>query len=169
MLLSILLSAIITYVVAITFGYFVHKFLHQEWAGRFHKMHMTHHMIKYPPEDFISDVYRGAEGDNTLYFFAVAAIPVVALPIILCLAHVITLVSMITSLTIMVVMSFLNSYLHDSFHIRNHWLYRIPFTKKWFTHLVYLHWLHHVDMQTNFGIFVFHWDKVLGTFWNRKE
>lgn len=165
-MLAILITALITFIISGLFGYVVHKSLHQKWLGRFNDMHMTHHLRLYPSEDFVSDKYRNAGKDNTVVIFGVAAIPLVVVPILLGVFHILPLGMVITSLTVMIVMSLLHSYLHDSFHIRNHWLYRLPIINKMFKKWVYLHYLHHVDMGTNYGIFLFHWDKVFGTFWD---
>jgi sterol desaturase/sphingolipid hydroxylase (fatty acid hydroxylase superfamily) len=167
-MIAVVLTALITFFIASLFGYVVHRSLHQKWSGRLHQAHMTHHITLYPPEDFSSDKYRDPGKDNTVVVFGVAAVPLIALPIILGVLHILSLVLVVVSLVVMAVMSFLHGYLHDSFHIKNHWLYQVPPLKNWFARLVRRHWLHHVDMQTNFGIFVFHWDHVLRTFWSDK-
>jgi hypothetical protein len=167
-MLAVFITAIITFFVASLFGYVVHYALHQDWSGRFHQTHMTHHLKMYPPEDCISDVYRAAGKDNTLWIFAGAALPLVLGTILLGIFGILPLGLMITALLVMAVMSFLHSYLHDAFHIRNHWLYRVPLLGKVFIRWVHLHWLHHVDMNYNYGIFLFHWDHVFKTFWDIK-
>ena len=73
---------------------------------------------------------------------------------------------MIAVLIVEGLMGFLHDYLHDAFHIERHWLYRIPIIKNWFASLVSLHYLHHVDMNSNFGIFSFFWDRMFGTYTN---
>lgn len=164
-MLAILLTAIITFFVGSLFGYVVHRSLHQTWTGKFNNAHMTHHLRLYPPSDYVSDKYRNAGKDNTLWIFGAAAVPFFAVPILLGAFHILPLALVITSLIVMSLMSFLHSYLHDSFHIRNHWLYRIPLIGILFARWTHLHWLHHVDMQKNFGIFLFHWDHLLRTYW----
>jgi hypothetical protein len=164
-MLAILLTALITFFVGSLFGYVVHYSLHQKWTGAFNNAHMTHHLRLYPPQDYVSDKYRNAGKDNTVWIFGAAAVPVVAVPILLGVCHILPLPLVITSLIVMALMSLLHSYLHDSFHIRNHWLYYIPVIGMIFTRWVHLHWLHHVDMKTNYGIFLFHWDHLLGTYW----
>jgi hypothetical protein len=164
-MLAILLTAIITFFISSLFGYVVHYGLHQKWTGRFNNAHMTHHLRLYPPSDYVSDKYRKAGKDNTLFVFGAAAIPLVALPIVLGISHLLPLALVITSLIVMVMMSFLHSYLHDAFHIRNHWLLSSPVIGKVFARWVHIHWLHHVDMNTNYGIFLFHWDHVFKTYW----
>lgn len=164
----ILLTALITFFISSLFGYVVHKSLHQPWTKRLHQAHMTHHITLYPPDDCVSDQYRDPGKDNTVKIFALAALPLVAMPFLFGALHILPWTLVVVSLVVMVIMSFLHSYLHDSFHIKNHWLYRVPLLGRWFFRLVNLHWLHHIDMNTNYGIFVFHWDHVLGTFWSDK-
>jgi sterol desaturase/sphingolipid hydroxylase (fatty acid hydroxylase superfamily) len=165
---AILLTVLITFFISSLFGYCVHISLHQEWSGHLHQMHMKHHNILYPPNDYMSDKYRNPGQDNTVVIFAVSALPVVASPIILGFFHIIPWVLVVASLIVMVMMSFLHNYLHDAFHIRNHWLYGAPILGPWFFRLVQLHWLHHIDQGKNYGIFIFHWDHILGTFWSDK-
>lgn len=167
-MIAVVLTALITFFIASLFGYVVHKSLHQKWSGRLHRAHMTHHITLYPPEDCVSDEYRNPGKDNTVIIFGAAALPLVALPIILGALHMLSLALVITSLFVMIVMSFLHGYLHDSFHIKNHWLYRMPLVNKIFSRWVYIHWLHHVDMNTNYGIFLFFLDRLFGTFWGAK-
>jgi sterol desaturase/sphingolipid hydroxylase (fatty acid hydroxylase superfamily) len=163
-MLAIFLTILITFFVCSLFGYVVHRSLHQKWTGSLNQSHMTHHLKLYPPTDYFSDVYRDAGKDDTFKTFAVAAVPVVATPIVLGVTGVLSLPLVITALIVMGLMGFLHSYIHDSFHIRNHFLTRVPVVKDLFQRWNALHYLHHVDMQTNFGIFAFHWDHVFGTF-----
>lgn len=167
-MLAILFTATFTFFISSLFGYVVHYGLHQKWTGQFNNAHMTHHLRLYPPSDYVSDKYRNAGKDNTLFVFGAAAIPLVALPIILGVLHILSLALVITALTVMIMMSFLHSYLHDAFHIRNHWLLTVPIIGKLFVRWVHIHWLHHVDMDTNYGIFLFHWDHIFKTYWLNK-
>lgn len=164
-MMAIILTALVAFFVSSLFGYVVHRSLHQPWTGRLNQKHMTHHLTLYPPSDYLSDKYRDAGGDNTVIIFAIAAVPLVATPIVLGVLGVLPLALVITTLVVMGIMGFLHSYLHDSFHIRNHLLTRIPGIRVIFAYWVHLHWLHHVDMQKNFGIFLFHWDHIFKTFW----
>lgn len=167
-MLAIFLTILITFLISSLFGYVVHKSLHQEWTGSVHQAHMTHHLRLYPPDDYVSDVYRDAGKDSTPKFFAIAAVPLVSAPIILWLVGALSLSLMVVALIVEVIMAFLHNYLHDAFHIRNHWLYRIPGIGSWFQHLVDLHWMHHIDMNTNYGIFYFIFDRLFRTFQETK-
>jgi sterol desaturase/sphingolipid hydroxylase (fatty acid hydroxylase superfamily) len=161
---AIMLTILITFLFSSVFGYVVHWAIHQTWTGKLNNSHMTHHLKLYPPTDYISDKYRGAGKDNTVLIFALVALPVIALPIILGIMGILPLLLVIISLIVMGIISFLHSYLHDAFHVRNHWLYHVPLISQLFAGWVFLHWLHHVNMQTNFGIFMFFLDKLFGTF-----
>jgi len=164
-MLAILLTALVAFFLSSLFGYVVHRSLHQEWTGSLNQKHMTHHLTLYPPTDYLSEVYRDAGKDNTVKIFALAAMPMVAIPIVLGILGIITIPLVITALVIMGIMGFLHSYLHDSFHIKDHFLTQIPGIKVIFGRWNNLHYLHHVDMNTNYGIFLFHWDHVFRTFW----
>lgn len=164
-MLAILLTAIICFFISSLFGYVVHRSLHQKWTGRLNIAHMTHHLKLYPPSDYLSDVYRNPGKDNTVKIFALAAIPLVLIPIILGILKIISLTLVITALLVMGVMGLLHDRLHDAFHIKNHFLTRIPGFRDIFAYWNRLHYLHHVDMQKNFGIFLFHWDHIFRTFW----
>lgn len=63
--------------------------------------------------------------------------------------------------TVTVVLSFgLHIYLHTRYHLSNTWLLRFD----WFRRYRALHFQHHKDMRTNFGIVSFLWDRLFGTF-----
>lgn len=162
MVLSTLLGA---FVLVNLFGYVTHKSLHQSWTGRLNKAHMTHHLKLYPPTDFFSEEYRNPGRDNTVRIFAFAALPLIALPIILGICGILSVGLTILVLIEMLFIGWLHDYLHDAFHISNHWLNRFDTFKKW----VKLHFQHHVNMSTNYGIFTFFLDKLFGTFSNGNQ
>jgi sterol desaturase/sphingolipid hydroxylase (fatty acid hydroxylase superfamily) len=162
---AILLTILIVYLIVSLFGYFVHKALHQSWTGRYNSSHMAHHLTLYPPEDYLSDEYRDAGKDDTFWTFAIISLPVVITPILLYLIGALSFTLSTISLIEMLFIGWLNSFLHNALHIRNHWMTKIPVVKNVFAYWNKLHYLHHVDMQKNYGIFSFAWDKVFRTFW----
>jgi len=168
-MISILIAVIITFVLTTLFGYVVHWSLHQSWAGNYNKAHMTHHLKLYPPSDFTSDKYRSAGKDSTVKTFAIAAIPIILFPVGLCVLGFISWPIMITVWVVQGSVGFIHDWLHDCFHIRNHWLSRIPVIRDIFFKWINLHYLHHVNMETNYGIFSFYWDKLFGTFWDESS
>ena len=162
---AILITALVAFFVSSLFGYVVHRSLHQPWTGRLNKKHMTHHLILYPPTNYLSEEYRQAGKDNTVITFTIAAMPLVIIPILLGVLGILPLSLVITTLIVMGFMGFAHDQLHDAFHIRNHFLTRIPGVRNIFAYWNQLHYLHHIDMQKNFGIFLFHWDHVFRTYW----
>lgn len=165
-MIDILLTIAITNILLSLFGYLAHKSLHQTWAGRFSKSHMTHHNVLYPPDNYLSDSYRSAGGDSTLFTFMKISLPLIIIPIIAYFTGILSLLLTVIILIEMAVFAAINDYLHDSFHIRNHFLTRIPIIKAIFNRLVMLHLQHHLDMDTNYGIYSFIWDRVFGTYTN---
>jgi sterol desaturase/sphingolipid hydroxylase (fatty acid hydroxylase superfamily) len=160
MSMAILLTILISYLVTTLFGHVVHWSLHQSWTGAVNRSHMTHHLKLYPPSDYLSDVYRQAGKDSTPKFFILAALPLIITPPILWAVGILPLSVMIIIMAMEGLMGFLHNYLHDAFHIRNHWLTSLPIFNYW----VKMHYQHHVDMQANFGIFSFHWDRIFGSY-----
>jgi sterol desaturase/sphingolipid hydroxylase (fatty acid hydroxylase superfamily) len=160
MLLEVLLTLVLVFIVCSLFGYGVHWALHQSWAGRFNHAHMTHHQKLYPALDYRSDKYRNAGKDNTTVVFGAAALPLVAIPVVLWLVGIMPLLLMGIALGEMLLLGFLHEYIHTAFHIRGHWLNRLPAFTRWDK----LHYIHHLRMDTNYGIFTFWLDRLLKTF-----
>ena len=166
-MLGILFTILVVFFATNLFGYVVHWSLHQPWAGFVNTAHMVHHLKMYPSTDFFSDVYRQAGKDSAPKFFAIAAIPMVATPIVLGILGMLPLYLVLVALGVELLLGFLHDYLHDAFHIKNHLLTRIPVIKILFDKWVKLHYIHHIDMGKNYGIFTFHWDRLFGTFLSR--
>lgn len=162
--MAFLLTLLISYLATSLFGYVVHWCLHQPWMGKANTSHLSHHQIQYPPEDFVSKEYRSAGEDDSFKFFAIAAIPLILVPIILFLVGVLPWYLALAALIMEAIMGFAHDYFHYSFHIENHWLSRIPVVKHIFKVWVELHYVHHVDVTANYGIFCFHWDKLFKSF-----
>lgn len=136
-------------------GYLIHRLLHSPIGGPLHRAHMAHHAMLYPPWDFLSDRYRSAGAESTTYRFAAFALVIaVAIALVFPLHYSLPLVAELA------IVGLVNSYLHDSFHIRGHWLERSKIFLKWRE----LHKIHHFDMSRNFGIYTFLADRVVGTF-----
>lgn len=160
-MLTVLFAIIAVFLIVSLFGYIVHWSLHQTWTGSFNQSHMAHHMRLYPPCDYMSeDEYREAGKDDTFYVFAMAALPLLATPIILWILGVISLPLMVGILVEMGFIGWLHDYIHEAFHVTKHWLNRFKIVRQW----NYIHYVHHVDMSKNLGIYSFWVDRLLGTF-----
>lgn len=163
-MLEILAAITITWAFGTLWGYLTHRAIHQRWAGPLFKQHLFHHVRHYPTHDFTSDVYRQGEKDSSVYIFLLVCIPIGFIPLGLWYFGVISLAAMIVSLVNMAIIGFLNSWIHDAFHLKNHFLGKIPVIKIFYNHLVHKHYLHHKYVQSNLGIFSFSWDKIFKTY-----
>ncbi len=164
-MITLLLLIIGTYILVSLFGYFVHWMLHQSWAGQFNSSHLAHHEKFYPPSDFLSDKYREAGKDDTFWIFALFSLPVLAFPIVLYYFDLVSFLMMLVIIAEMLFIGWLNTYIHYCVHINNHWTFKIPIVRGIFEKWQYLHYAHHIDVNKNFGIFHFYWDRIFGTFW----
>lgn len=156
-MLTICLVIICGFVFGESFAYFLHKFIHNPIAGRLHASHMCHHEKLYPIESFISKEYRSPGKDNTVYTFAVA----IAVLGVICFILLPVLWAAIL-VSEFIFLGLLNNYLHDSYHIKDHILEWIPGFKR----LRMMHYQHHIDMQTNLGIYTFVMDRLFKTYQN---
>jgi sterol desaturase/sphingolipid hydroxylase (fatty acid hydroxylase superfamily) len=146
------------------FGYWSHYALHQSWSGKLNRAHMTHHQVLYDvsqdPDNYLSETYRDPGGDNTVRIFAALSLPVLAIPIILGLFNVVSWWLVVAMLTEMLFIGYLHDMIHDAFHLRNHWLYKLSAFRRWSK----LHFVHHLDMSKNYGIYGHLCDRIFGTF-----
>lgn len=138
-----------TYIVSDLLGYWIHRLIHQPFTGFANQAHMNHHLIKYPTWDFQSTEYRGTGKDSLVFYFAPFFIAISIIVYFVLPLH-LFLVSLVT----MSIVAFLNNYMHDRYHLK---------TGKW-SRLHSLHFTHHEDMDTNYGIYGFFWDRIFGTF-----
>lgn len=144
-------------------GYWLHRGLHSRHFGEFHTSHMAHHQKLYPANNFESIFYRNAGDDSTVWFYLWATMPLILTPLYLSSIGIIGWSVGLLFIGTEVIIGLLNNYLHDSYHLTNHWLGRSR-VWKWFLKMRTLHREHHIDMNSNFGIFSFGWDKIFKTY-----
>ena len=159
-MIAVCLVSALTFVFATLFGHVLHWMIHQPWTGRLYRAHRAHHFDLYPPSDYTSDKYRGAGTDSTVFTFALLGAPLVLFPAAAGLLGWVPVSWSIACVLTLLAVGFLNDYIHDSFHLNRHWLHGYDFYKR----MDDLHYHHHVDTSKNFGIFLFVWDRVFGTF-----
>lgn len=152
---GVLIVCVITYFLGNFAGYFVHRLLHTEYMGKAYIDHYHHHVSIYPPEDYLSNEYRepplGAEqGKYYIFTFLVLCLPFL-------LWH---WAYFILSVSLAIGILKLNAVVHDSLHIAGHKWEKY----KWFWWLRVVHYQHHIDVRTNFGIFSFLPDKIFRTY-----
>lgn len=162
-IMNILLIIIIVYVVISLFAYFAHKSLHQKWSGKYNKSHMAHHIALYPADNYLSEKYRDAGKDDAIWFFAIISVPILLLPIILGIIGM-PLHLVIISIIEMLFLGYFNNFIHHAYHVKNHWISKVPVINILYRKLQHLHYIHHKYMQKNLGIFDFTWDVLFKTY-----
>ncbi|MBT3784337.1 hypothetical protein HOF92_05115 [bacterium] len=158
-------------------GYFIHHLLHSNaihWLSRYH---MIHHLRDYGPgKSLRSEKYIcSADGRASILDFGFEwVIPILTLLVGMEVvfgffqAHMVTRVLFPAFCLIYGYFSF--SMMHDAMHLKNWWMLKHPFLKKWFLAARRSHDLHHMIiaddglMKFNFGISFYFIDKILGTF-----
>jgi sterol desaturase/sphingolipid hydroxylase (fatty acid hydroxylase superfamily) len=140
-------------------GYIFHYSFHQKWMGPFYKAHLTHHTL-YTYEDYTALTYRDSGKDNTVWMFSICFSPFFISPILFWWLGILSLSYAATIFITMVFIGWINNSLHDNFHMQSTWWSMFSFFPK----LKWMHRLHHLNVQRNFGIFSFVWDRIFGTY-----
>lgn len=141
-------------------GFAIHWSFHQKWSGIFYRKHYNHHFLQYPADDLLSDTYRHSGKDNSVVLFGICFSPIVLTAVLLTIFGVIPMFLGVMILIEMGIIGFLNDNLHDAFHLNKSFWMRF----KYFERLRQLHFLHHYNTQSNFGIFSFVWDRFFRTY-----
>lgn len=147
--------------VATLLGHCIHWSLHRKWTGPAHRSHMEHHLVLYPPESLTSKAYKKAKWYHSGPFLFTPAFLIIlgAAWGLTCLLG-LPFWALLTFGATLASYGFFNDWAHDSFHVDGHVLERLSTWRR----LRNLHFIHHVDMNKNFGIVNFAWDKVFKTF-----
>lgn len=156
----LLVTLFISLFISTFFGHAIHWSLHQRWSGVFNRAHLEHHLSLYPPGKLVSDRYRQAMWFHrgTLLFTPPLIVILGAACGLLWLVSAPLWLACVLS-PVLVGYGLANDYVHDSTHIRKHWLNRFS----WYKRVRKLHFIHHRDMTVNYGVITFIWDRVFGT------
>lgn len=153
--MTAVLFVIGTFVIGNFFGWVIHRALHSPRFGKAYRAHLHHHRKIYPPDRFLSDEYLDPprEAEQAVYYLVPMAI------VCLLVALWSWQYAILAGIEVVAVL-WVNEWMHNSLHIRNHWLCRFG----WYHRLREIHHEHHVDVLSNLGIINFFPDRVLGTF-----
>jgi len=150
---------------AIFFGHAIHWALHQRWSRVFNRAHMEHHELLYPPGRLSSDKYRMPR-----WYHRGVLLFTPGLIILLGAAGGLFWLlgapwwTLIVFAVVLIGFGLFNDVAHDTMHIRKH-----PLMKhQWYRRMRKLHYLHHVDMSKNYGIINFSFDRLFGTFIDKR-
>lgn len=158
--MSTLLVLALAVVVGSFVGYFFHRLIHKEWTGPLYRGHMEHHLTLYPKERLTSEKYELKEWYNSgPVLFTPAAVALIMVGALVGWVLGVSWFDFFVFAGALVGFGFLNDYVHDSFHLREHWLQKFSYYRK----LRRWHFQHHFDMAKNFGIVVMKWDDVFKT------
>ena len=151
--ITAVLVVYLSYVYTQLSGYLMHYLMHKFDT----EAHRVHHEV-YTPDDYTSEKYRSPGWGPTLLQHAMYAIPIV--PALALTAWLFPIVFLPLVLGVMGATALASAYIHDAFHIEGHWLCSYA----WFNRLKYTHKLHHVDPETNLGIFDLTTDKMFKSY-----
>lgn len=160
-LITLILTFIFSFGLITILGYVAHWIMHQPWAGRLYIAHRTHHEILYPTSDFYSDKYREAGIDDSGKMFVLLFSPFIFA--ILLLGWYGIIISPLVAVVVVIemgIIGYAHDYLHEKMHLKKTAWQRFS----WFRKCIDIHYLHHVDVSKNLGIFNFWVDRVMGTF-----
>lgn len=158
-------------------GYWLHRLLHSGWIPFLSRNHMTHHLVLYGPldparpgTDYDDATHgRAALGNVGIEWLAPGALILAGLAGVFVFFHVPRLYQL-TFFAVTLLWSFLVfSYLHDRMHIRDFWMEKQRFFRRWFVSARTFHDIHHWTlndrglMNANFGIGFYWFDRVFGT------
>lgn len=161
-------------------GYFLHRLLHSGAFPFLSRGHMRHHMLLYGPrQEQQSGKYCDATTDRIGLGNIGAEWLLPAGVLLACLTMVLSFAGtrplyVLLFLSGTLGWSFLMfSYLHDVMHIEGAWLETNQFLRTWFVSARRRHNIHHCTinadglMDKNFGIGLFVFDRLFGTFADR--
>jgi len=138
-------------------GYLWHRFVaHLGYLGDTIRItHYCHHEEIYPHTDFESVKYHTAHDTWPWYIPFFLA---VAIMLLLWGNRVMATATLVFVLIYAIVHAYSISYIHDSYHIKDHWLNNFA----WYRENRRLHYIHHLD-NCNYGITIYTMDKIFGT------
>ena len=140
-------------------GYLWHRFVNHLGilSDKIRVTHYCHHEEIYPYDDMISDEYKTSH-DTWPWFIPLIIFGYMPLYIVykrykldynLYISYLIQITTHI----------YIISYIHDSYHVKDHWLNQY----EWYTENKKYHYIHHLDNK-NYGITTYIFDHLFGTF-----
>ena len=140
-------------------GYVWHRYVnHIGYLGDTIRItHYCHHEEIYPHNDMISDEYKTSH-DTWPWFIPLILFGYIPLHTLYKKKYLHYHIYMMCVFQITFHI-YVISYIHDSYHVRDHWLNQY----QWYTENKKYHYIHHLDNK-NYGITTYIFDKLFGTF-----
>ena len=165
-MIELLFASCITLILGSLAGHFVHWCLHQPFSRQFYISHLNHHLVQYTANNLTSwPKYRSSKiYSGWIWFTPPIAVFIIAIAAALHICGVsdVTVACVVLEAA---AIGWLHGWLHDKFHTVR-CMSESPrlYSQSWFTRLQWLHFQHHRNVRSNFGIIWFGWDKLFGTF-----
>jgi sterol desaturase/sphingolipid hydroxylase (fatty acid hydroxylase superfamily) len=164
-------------------GYFLHRLLHAETIRWLSRSHMEHHLEHYGPLKQMRPSPRYIDATTSRWSIGNVGlewlVPSGAILSLFVAVFVVARISWPYQASFVAITlgwsAFMFSYLHDRMHIREFWMEKNWFLKKWFIPARRLHDIHHYSlnnlgrMNHNFGIGFFFFDRVFRTFRSKQQ
>lgn len=147
-----MLSTLVTlWVIISLLGYLIHRALHHRVMGPLHRMHMQHYRGGLRVRTRLRFIERWFGG----LLFTLPALVVTVVVVAVVAPFVVP-----STIEMFVVMMLTYGISHDMLHAAFH---RNAAGSS--RDIRQLHMAHHADHNVNFGMLVFFWDRIFGTFW----
>ena len=131
-----------------------YKLGHHRMGGKLFRNHINFHHSHYSKDHLVSQTDHGHEGNNTPFFlipvFLVGACTFLVLPIDLFVVQICACAASF----------YAHVFLDKEYHVEGSRLLRFA----WFRRKQELHFIHHRQANSNFGVVHFFWDKFFGTY-----
>ncbi|HUJ31375.1 MAG TPA: sterol desaturase family protein [Candidatus Acidoferrum sp.] len=164
-------------------GYFLHRLLHSEKIRWLSRSHMEHHLEHYgplqpmrpSPKYIDATASRWSIGNVGLEWIAPSAVLLALFVAVFAVARIPWPYQVSFIVITLGWSASMFSYLHDRMHIREFWMERSWFLRRWFIPARRLHDIHHLSlndsgrMNRNFGIGFFWFDRVFGTLADKQQ
>jgi sterol desaturase/sphingolipid hydroxylase (fatty acid hydroxylase superfamily) len=167
------LLSIIDYYAILFSYYWYHRFIHLPIAGVLYRAHyIGHHKREFPIRKLRANSYYS---DGSGGWFKTGGELVFGIPIIIILSLVyisVTIQNFILFVVILLFVVFTGDAMHSSYHLNNEpishpeslAIHRMIISLPWFERYQYMHDLHHIKNNVNFGFADYTMDKLFGTY-----
>lgn len=163
--MTILVGVLFSFAMTTALGHFVHWAMHQPWGGALYRAHSDHHQ-RYKKDSFTKSTY---ESSNSFIGFILVFFLVVAIAHALAALQIVTWGTTWAFLIATGTFAALTEIMHTAVHTDEKRLPEWLISNKFFSRIKMMHIIHHANVRKNFGILVFIWDRVFGTYRNVKS
>jgi len=163
--MPLIVALVFSFALTTALGHIVHWAMHQPWCGPLYIAHSDHHQ-RYKKDSFTKSAY---ESSSSFIGFVIVFFIVAGIATVLTTLQIVTWKSTSMFLLATAVFAALTEIAHTAVHTDERKLPKIIAENFFFQRIKLMHIIHHANVKKNFGILVFIWDRILGTFKNIKS